>query len=77
MGELDKIESRLERLVCLVRDATLRRVLHKIDPDPQLNFCRVSYGNLTDVTVIEWCKTFGKDNKDGHWKKVVTDPNSF
>ena len=77
MGELDKIESHIERLVCLVRNATLRRVLHKVDPDPQLNFWRVSYGNLTDVAVIEWCKTFGADNEDGHWKNVVTDPNSF
>ena len=77
MGEIDKIESHIERLVCLVRNATLRRVLHKIDPDPQLNFWRVSYGNLTDVAVIEWCKTFGEDSEDGHWKNVVSDPNSF
>ena len=69
MGEIDKIESHIERLVAVVRNATLRRVLHNIDPDPHLNFWRITYGNLTDVTVIEWCKTFGQDSEDGHWKK--------
>jgi hypothetical protein len=77
MGEVEKIESHIERLVCLVRNATLRRVLHNIDPEPELNFWRISYGNLTDVVVIEWCKTFGANNEDGHWKNVVADRSSF
>ena len=77
MGEIDTIESHIERLACLVRNATLRRVLHETDPDPQLNFWRVTYGSLTDMTVIEWCKTFGNDNEDNHWKNLVSDPKYF
>ncbi len=74
MDEINKIESHIERLVALVRSATLKRVLRKVDPEPGLNFWRVIYGNLLDFSVIEWCKTFGADGKDGHWKDIVTDP---
>lgn len=77
MDEANKIESHIERLVALVRSATLKRVLHKVDPEPDLNFWRVIYGNLLDFSVIEWCKTFGGDGEEGHWKDIVTDPDSF
>lgn len=77
MDELNQIESHIERLVALVRCATLKRVLHKVDPEPALNFWRLIYGNLMDFSVIEWCKTFGADSEDGHWKNIVIEPDSF
>ena len=77
LDDLNKIESHIERLVAVVRYATLKRVLHKVDPEPALNFWRVIYGNLMDATVIEWCKTFGLDSEDGHWKNIVIEPDSF
>ncbi len=77
MDELNQIESHIESLVALVRCATLKRVLHKVDPEPALNFWRLIYGNLMDLSVIGWCKTFGLDSEHGHWKNVVIEPDSF
>ena len=61
----------IERLRDLVRSAHLKRALAAVDPDPQLNFWRIIYGNLLDIAVLEWCKVFGTDDQSTHWKTVV------
>jgi len=67
-------------LANLVRSAHLKRALTRADPAPSLNFWRVIYGNLLDMTVLEWCKLFGSDNEDHqqvHWKNMFHDESAF
>lgn len=77
MCERDALVSHVMRLATLVRSAALKRALAAIDPHPNLNFWRIIYGNLLDIAVVEWCKIFGSDSEPGHWKKLVTDQDSF
>ena len=38
------------------------------------------YGNLLDISVLEWCKLFGSDDKEKqpmHWKNIAHDPVAF
>ena len=35
----------------------------RLIPEPRLNFWRVTYGNFTDMAVIDWCKPFGSDSE--------------
>lgn len=61
-------------LAAVIRNIHLKRVLHAIDPAPRLNFWRLTYGNLLDMAVIEWCKLFGSDHKEHqpvHWKNTI------
>ena len=67
-------------LTNLVRSVHLKQQLSLIDPNPPLNFWRVIYGNLMDVSVLEWCKLFGSDhelNQPTHWKNVFLDHQDF
>lgn len=77
MDQLKNVKEHRNRTVCLVRNVMLKRALHNVDPEPKLNFWRITYGNLMDVAVIEWCKTFGSDSEGGHWKEVVDNHDSF
>lgn len=61
----------LFRLVHLARSAHLKRVLTEIDPDPDLNFWRLILGINLDIAVLEWCKVFGSNAENTHWKKIV------
>jgi hypothetical protein len=66
----------------LVRSVHLKRALSETEPDPHLNFWRLLYGHLLDVSVLEWCKLFGSDDEahqQVHWKNVVpeTDHEKF
>lgn len=65
------------RLVGVARSAHLKRALTEINAGPALNFWRLIYGNLLDVAVLEWCKVFGTHAEPTHWKKVITDHDSF
>lgn len=69
----------IERLRDLVRSAHLKRSLAAIDADPNLNFWRIIYGNLLDISVLEWCKIFGTNSEPTHWKNIVPedDHDSF
>ncbi len=70
----------VEVLTSFVRSVHVRRTLETVWANPHLNFWRVIYGNLTDVTVLEWCKLFGSDdeqNQPVHWKNVVSDHEAF
>jgi hypothetical protein len=67
-------------LTNLVRNVHLRRELSATRADPHLVFWRLIYGDLSDITVLEWCKLFGSDDDDHqplHWKNVVFDPTKF
>jgi hypothetical protein len=70
----------IRTLTNLVRSAYLKRALTSADSEPRLNFWRVIYGNLLDITVLEWCKLFGADAEDHnqvHWKIVFPDEAVF
>jgi hypothetical protein len=61
-------------LAAVIWNIHLKRVLHAIDPAPRLNFWRLTYGNVLDMAVIEWCKLFGSDNREHqpvHWKNTI------
>ena len=51
-------------LTNLVRNVHLRRELSATRADPHLVFWRLIYGDLSDITVLEWCKLFGSDDDD-------------
>ena len=58
----------------VVRNIHLKRVLHAVDPNPNLTFWRLIYGDLMDLAVIDWCKLFGSDDKESqpsHWKNMI------
>jgi hypothetical protein len=67
-------------LATIVRNVLLRRELVKVCDNPQLNFWRVMYGNLTDTATLDWCKLFGSDDSEKqavHWKSIVQDHEQF
>lgn len=70
-GRKKKLTTHLFRLVHLARSAEMKRALTTIDPQPGLNFWRLIHGNQLDVAVLEWCKVFGSDGEETHWKKIV------
>lgn len=41
--------------------------------DDRLNFFRLYDGCLMDVAVISWCKLFGTDSEQSHWKRLFPD----
>ena len=47
-------------IAAFVRNAHMKRVLHKADADPHLNFWRLIHGNCLDMAVIEWLKLFDR-----------------
>lgn len=63
----------LNRLVHLARNVMMKRALADVQPDPHLNFWRLIRGNQMDIAVLEWCKVFGANQEETHWKKVVPD----
>ncbi len=64
-------------LTNLVRNIHLRRELKAVCPDPHLAFWRLIYGDLSDITVLEWCKLFGSDDDERQLGKTLhqTKPN--
>jgi hypothetical protein len=64
-----------QRLVAVVRNAHLKRALASVDPQPSLHFWCITYGNLLDVSVLEWCKVFGTNAEPTHWRRVIKDKN--
>lgn len=62
-----------QRLAAVVRNVHLKRALASVDPQPILNFWRITYGNLLDIVVLEWCKAFGTNAEPTHWKRVIKD----
>jgi hypothetical protein len=69
------VKATISTIANLVRSVHLKRALHAVDDDPDLNFWRVIYGNLTDIAVLEWCKLFGSDHSDHqpvHWKNMIS-----
>jgi hypothetical protein len=77
MATRSELIAHVTRLGNVVRSAQLKRALTSVDPNPTLNFWRLVYGNLLDVAVLEWCKLFGADSEPTHWKRVVSDHDSF
>jgi hypothetical protein len=41
--------------------------------DDRLNFFRLYDGCLMDVAVISWCKLFGANSEQSHWKRLFPD----
>jgi hypothetical protein len=67
-------------LGAIVRNVHLGRELTKVCAEPELNFWRVMYGNLTDTAALEWCKLFGSDDSEKqpvHWKSIAQDQDRF
>jgi len=77
MTRKDDLIAHVFRLVGVARSAHLKQTLTEINPEPGLNFWRFIYGNLLDVAVLEWCKIFGTHAEPTHWKKLITDHDSF
>lgn len=70
----ERLDHTVAVLASVVRNISLKRVLHEVDPAPPLNFWRLIYGNALDMAVIDWCKLFGSDNEAQqpvHWKNVL------
>ena len=44
---------------------------------PKLTLWQVVYGDLFDTVVLEWCKLFGSDEENLHWKNFVSDVEEF
>ncbi len=61
----------------IVRCIHLKKVLTAIDPSPKLNFWRLMYGDLLDISVLEWTKVFGSNAEPSHWKGIVSDHKKF
>lgn len=75
-----QLSTAIEVLTSVIRSIILKRELHAAYPEPELNFWRVIYGNLMDVSVLEWCKLFGSDGEAKqpiHWKQVVQNHGTF
>ncbi len=68
---MDVIDLKINCLVAIVRSVGIKRALSAVAPDPDLNFWRVISGGMLDLAVIDWCKIFGTDDQDTHWKKQV------
>ncbi len=67
----------MERLRFVVAASRLKRSLSAVEPSPKLNFWRLIYGTLLDISVLEWCKVFGVDSEPTHWKSLVEDESAF
>lgn len=67
MKQIDAINT----IVAFARTVHLKRALSSVESDPELNFWRVVHGNCTDIAAVEWCKLFGSDREQTHWKNVV------
>ena len=66
-----ELTTHIDRIGLIIRNAHLKRSLHRFNANPTLNFWRCIYGNLLDVAVLEWCKVFGSKKEPTHWEKVV------
>ncbi|WP_320533918.1 hypothetical protein [Robbsia andropogonis] len=73
MHQMDPIETHIQTIWSFVRLAMLKRVLHEVVPDTQLDLWRIMMGTSLDYGVIEWCKIFGNRTDDTHWTNVVPD----
>ncbi len=49
----------------------------ELKPRREGNFWITAIGNFIDVSVLEWCKLFGDDADNHHWKNIVTDQKIF
>ena len=70
----NSIDHAVRVLAGVIRSIHLKRVLHKVDAKPRLNFWCIIYGNLLDAAVLDWCMLFGSHNQKHqplHWKNVV------
>lgn len=77
MATQQQLMRALNVLVNLTRCVGLKRALTQVDADPKLNFWRVMFGSLLDVAVLEWCKLFGSDAEELHWKNLFQDEAGF
>ena len=68
---MDAIDLKINCLVAIVRGVGIKRALVFVEPDSALNFWRFINGSMLDVAIIEWCKIFGTDDQETHWKKQV------
>lgn len=68
---MDVIDLKINCLVAIVRSVGIKRALSAVEPDSALNFWRFINGGMLDLAIIEWCKIFGTDDQDTHWKKQV------
>ena len=69
--DLKLINNHQAILVQIIRSIQLKKVLSDIDPEPDLNFWRLIHGGFLDLSVIEWCKIFGENSENTHWKVLV------
>lgn len=74
---MDKVLTQIQIVAQIVRCVQLKKVLTAVNPNPNLNFWRLMYGGLLDLSVLEWTKIFGANAEPTHWKGVVTDQDIF
>lgn len=74
---MDIITTQIHLLAQIVRCIHLKRVLTKVNPEPNLNFWNLIYGGLLDLAVLEWTKVFGSNAEPTHWKGIVDDHDAF
>jgi hypothetical protein len=66
------------RLLYVVRNAASYRSLEAVNWDEfSQSYWIVISNNFYDIVILEWCKIFGTDNEQTHWKTLVRDYNSF
>ncbi len=67
--EIRKFREAAQIILTLLRCISMKRALHVTERD-ELNFFRLYDGCLMDVAAISWCKIFGTDAEESHWKKL-------
>ncbi len=72
-----EIEKQLDRLVEVIRNAAAFRSLWKQKGALEQNYWKLVLSNFFDMAILNWCKVFGADGEETHWKKIVHDHTSF
>ncbi len=72
-----RLENAGRVLVTVVENIRLRRALRNVCYSPSLAFWRAIYNAVFDVVFLDWCKLFGSQDENLHWKNVVQDQAQF
>jgi hypothetical protein len=44
---------------------------------PETDYWNSIHDNCVDKALLEWCKLFGSERENYHWKKIITDLDTF
>lgn len=67
----DPIRAPLHLLMKFSQSIQVRRMMQEIVKEPKQNFWVMTTNLLMESAANEWCKVFGSDDQDTHWKCVI------